>query len=72
MLDAPGITTGSVDVVVVEVPAPVVEVEPAGGDDVAAVDTCNGARVADGRRRAPMTTATITTPTPRSQCVGPV
>ena len=34
------------------------------------VATCNGARVADGMSRTPMTTATTTTPTPRSKPEG--
>ncbi len=39
-------------------------------EDCAAVVTCNGARVAEGNTSTPMTTATATTPTPRSQPEG--
>ena len=67
MDEAPGTMVATV--VVVEFAAVVggdVEV----GVDCDAVVTSNGARVADGNSSTPMTTATTTTPTPRSQPEG--
>ena len=67
MVEDPGTMVATV--VVVELGAVV------GGDvvlveDSDAVATPNGARVAEGRTSTPITTATATTPTPRSQPEG--